>query len=303
MPTPPDAQAPVRRWVATSLLVGLAVIFSSNHVAARLAFDHGVSVITAVTVRSAGTALSVFVLLRIARVPLGMPRPTLLRALALGGLLSIQSYCLYAAVARLPVGLALLTFNTFPMLLALIAWARTGQRPATRTLIAIPCILFGLALALGLAGWLGAAPPLGERALAGVAFGLTGALTFAVVLFLTPGWLGGIDGRLRSMVMMSVVALIVGAAGLASDGFAFPVDAAGWTGLVLLTVLFGTAFTCLFTLLPRLGIVNNSAVMNIEPISAMLIAWLALGQSASPVQLLGALIVVGAIVFLSGNKR
>jgi hypothetical protein len=52
------------RWAGLALVAGIAVVFASNHVAARLAFDHGTSVTTAVAVRSAATALAVWALLR-----------------------------------------------------------------------------------------------------------------------------------------------------------------------------------------------------------------------------------------------
>ena len=38
------------RWLGVSLLLLIAVTFASNHVAARLAFDHGANVTTAVAV-------------------------------------------------------------------------------------------------------------------------------------------------------------------------------------------------------------------------------------------------------------
>jgi drug/metabolite transporter (DMT)-like permease len=55
--------------------------------------------------------------------------------------------------------------------------------------------------------------------------------------------------------------------------------------------------------LPRIGAVNNSPIMNIEPISAMFIAWIALGQTAAPHQIVGALMVVGSVIYLSSGKR
>lgn len=42
-----------------ALLLLVALLMASNHVAARLAFDHGASVATAVLFRSSGTALVV----------------------------------------------------------------------------------------------------------------------------------------------------------------------------------------------------------------------------------------------------
>jgi hypothetical protein len=42
----------------------------------------------------------------------------------------------------------------------------------------------------------------------------------------------------------------------------------GWWGLAALTFLYGTAFTIMFTVLPKLGVVGNSAIMNVEPVFA-----------------------------------
>lgn len=303
MTDPSSTPAPIPRWIAAALLIFIAFLFSSNHVAARLAFDHGVPVLTAVTVRSAVTALAVFALLMVSGVSIRLPAPTLGRAAIVGVLIAAQSYCLYAAVARLPVGLALLTFNTFPIMIALLSWMTGGERPARRTLLMMPVILTGLVLALDAAGWVARKPVSGESMLAGVAFALGAALTFGSAMLLTQAWLGAVDGRLRSMLTMSVVAVLAGTAAISGEGLRFPVDTAGWTGLALLTVFYGTAITSLFVLLPRIGAVNNSPIMNIEPISAMAIAWLVLGQTVSPIQMLGALMVVGSVIYLSGGRR
>jgi hypothetical protein len=92
----------------------------------------------------------------------------------------VQSLCLYSAVARLPVALALLAFNTYPIWTALWAWVVYRQRPERAVLMAMPVMLVGLALALdvlGAASGLGAAGQWG-RIGAGVAFALAAAGTF-----------------------------------------------------------------------------------------------------------------------------
>lgn len=287
------------RWLGASLLLLIATTFASNHVAARVAFDHGANVATAVAVRSSGAALFVLALLQAAKVPLRLARPTLLRALGIGGLLSVQSLCLYSAVARIPVALALLVFNTFPMMLGLLAWATGTGRPAPRAFAAMALALSGLALALDAFGWSGnAAHDAGADMTSGVALAAVAALAFAAVLLLTTRWLGDTDGRLRSFVLMLVVTVVALLAGKTSGEFAWPRDATGWIALALLTLLYSSAITALFVLLPRLGAVNNAAVMNFEPIAALLLAWIVLDQTMAPLQLLGAGIVVCAIVLL-----
>ena len=276
-------------------LLAIATTFASNHIAARVAFDHGASVTTAVAIRSAFTALFLLALMRALGVSMALPRETLLRALAIGLLIAFQSFCLYSSVALIPVALALLAFNTFPMLIALFTWASGGGRPRTAALIAMPIALAGLALALDVFGK--AVDP------AGIAWALGAAVTFSLAMLLTTRWLKDVDGRLRTFLMMSVTALVVVIAGLASDAFAFPKAPAGWVGIALLTVLYGAAITAVFIVLPLLGPANYAVVLNFEPIAALFLGWAILGQVVAPLQIAGAFIVIGAITLAALRGR
>ena len=81
---------PISRGVGLALIAGIAVLFASNHVAARLAFDHGTSVVTAVLVRSAVTALAVAVLLRATATPWSLAVSTRRHAVLIGLVLSVS---------------------------------------------------------------------------------------------------------------------------------------------------------------------------------------------------------------------
>ena len=268
-------------------LLAIATTFGSNHIAARVAFDHGASVTAAVAIRSGFTALFLLALMRFSGVPMAAPRATLARALAIGLLIAVQSFCLYSAVALIPVALALLAFNTFPILLALFSWASTGERPHRAALAAMPLALIGLALALDVFG-----KPVNP---AGIAWALGAAVSFALALFGTERWLKAVDGRLRTFLMMSVTAIVVLVAGFAGDSFALPRAPAGWLGIALLTVFYATAITSLFIVLPHLGPANYAVVLNFEPIAVLFLAWAILGQAVAPLQVAGAFIVIAAI--------
>ena len=288
---------------ATLLLI--ALMMGANHVAARIAFNNGVDVATAVVFRSVVTALVVGGLLLIQHVPLIATARQKRFLLIIGLLVGVQSLCLYSAVARLPVALALLAFNTYPLWTALWDWLLYQRRPERATLQAMPFILVGLAMALDV---LGAASGLGAagqwaRMGAGVAFALTAAATFGLALVLTQHETTGLDGRLRTastMLLAGLVALtMVGAQG----GMHLPTASAGWWGLITLTFLYGTAFTIMFTVLPKLGVAGNSAIMNVEPVFALVLAWLILGQTIALIQIAGALLVVGAVIALGLRKK
>ncbi|MSQ54275.1 MAG: DMT family transporter [Betaproteobacteria bacterium] len=288
--------------VAVLLLLVIATVFGSNHVAARIAFDHGASVATAVFARSAVIAVVLLVLLRLLGVPMALPRPTLLRGLFIGLLVALQSFCIYSAVARIPAALALLAFNTFPLLFALASWAFDGARPSGRALVAMPLALVGLVLALDLVGKLETVTGRWQEIGVGVLFGLGAAVSFAMVLYLTGRWLKEVDGRVRAFVTVSVTALVALAAAWPSDAFALPYDATGWTALVLVTVFYGTAITALFIVQPLPGVSRYTAAMNFEPIAVMFMGWAILEQSVKPLQILGAFIVIGAVILLTSRK-
>jgi drug/metabolite transporter (DMT)-like permease len=288
---------------ATLLLI--ALMMGANHVAARIAFNNGVDVATAVVFRSGVTAMVIVALLVIqgARVRFTARHKRMLPVIGL--LIGVQSLCLYSAVARLPVALALLAFNTYPIWTAF--WARIvyRQRPERAMLVAMPVILVGLSLALDV---FGAASGLGASAQwarigAGVAFALASAGIFGLALVITQHEAGDVDGRVRTATTMTIAGLVALATVGIQGGFHLPTAASGWWGLAALTFLYGTAFTIMFTVLPRLGVVGNSAIMNVEPVFALVLGWLILGQSIAPVQVLGALIVVGAVMVLGMRRR
>lgn len=295
-------QHPIPRWLGILLLLAVALSFASNHISARISFDQGTSVSTAVAVRSVFTAVLVFVLMRIQGVSLTMAKATRVRAAIIGVLLAVQSFCLYSAVARIPVALALLTFNTFPILLAVMSWLSGGEKPSRTALIAMPFALIGLSLVLDIFGSGNLSGRWTEIG-AGVGWAISAAAAFAGVLFLTTRWLGDVDGRLRTFVTMCVASIVILIGGSLSTGFALPVSSAGWLGLALLSVFYGTAITVLFIVLPKIGAVNNSVVLNFEPICLLGLAWVILGQAVSSLQIFGAFIVVGAITFLTLRRN
>jgi drug/metabolite transporter (DMT)-like permease len=170
--------------------------------------------------------------------------------------------------------------------------------------LTMPVILLGLGMALdvmGAASGLGAGTQWAQMG-AGVAFALAAAASFGLALIVTQHETQGLDGRWRTLFNMStalVIALVV--VGVHGEPH-WPSTSAGWGGLAALSFLYGTAFTIMFTVLPKLGAASYAAIMNVEPIFALLLAWWVLGQAIAPSQVLGALLVVGAVIWLGLRK-
>ncbi len=306
---------PFSRGIAIGILLLLGVVFASNHIAARFAFDHGTGLVTAVLVRSGVTALILLAVVLWMKAPLrlaayGVPVKWVW---ALGALIALQSLLLYSAVARIPVALALLVFNLFPALFTLLNWVLGGPQPSLKTISLIALIVAGLAVALDLPGQL-AKPGVGSLTFwAGVGFGFGAASVFAVALRVTEFKLKRLTGPVRSFWTMSLVTLMLCTLGLvvlaggAGDSAGqwlqrslhWPNDWIGWLGLAGLTLCYGSAFSFLFALMPKLDMARNAPASNIEPVAALILGWALLGQNMSLTQLAGALTVVIGIVLLA----
>jgi drug/metabolite transporter (DMT)-like permease len=291
------------RWLGIAILLVIATGFALNHVAARVAFDHGTSVVTGVVFRSGGTALALLAMLFILRTPIRLPALTTRRALVIGALIALQSYCLYAAVARLPVALALLTFNIYPMVYTLMTWAAGVERFSPRALAAMVVALFGLALALDITHTGAALADRWTEIGVGVVFATGASLVFGLVLFLNARWLHGVDGRVRSLLTMASCGVVALAGATATGALALPHDGTGWLGLSLLTLFYGSAITAFFVILPHMRAASDVTVLNFEPVALVFLGWAILGQSLAATQIAGAVVVVGAIVALGMAKR
>jgi drug/metabolite transporter (DMT)-like permease len=285
--------------VGIVILLAAATCFAANHTAARVAFDHGASVAAAVVTRATSTALFLVLLMRLQGVKLALPRELRHWAVLAGIGIAVQSYCLYSAVALIPPALALLVFQTSPMLYVLLTWAMTGHAPRASAFPAMVAALAGLVLALDIridsfdARW--------SEIGAGVSWAFAGGASMACVFYLNAHALKPLDGRLRTFVMTAVTALLVAVAGAATSRLALPQDATGYVGLVLLTLFYCVAMSLLFFALPLVPPAATAA-LNFEPIALLGLAWVFLGQTLKPLQIAGALLVVGAIAWLGGKK-
>lgn len=301
----PTAPPLFPRQIAVMILALVACCFAGNHVAARLAFENGTGLLLAVLCRSGVALLILISIVTVQRHSIRLPKRIGRWQLLLGLMITIQSLCLYSAVARVPVALALLTANTFPIMLALLTWALGGRRPTLKSSALMLFILFGLVLALDLPGILGGDVEVTATWWLGIVFALTAALALSVAFWVTDHKLAALNGAVRSMFTMVVVfiaMIIAGFGEVLPGGMAFPQATEGWIGLGVLVVLYGGAFSVLFITVPRLDMARNASVMNMEPIATLLFGWVILGQMISPIQMVGGLVVISGIVILTLRK-
>jgi drug/metabolite transporter (DMT)-like permease len=268
-------------------LLVLAVAFAMVGVSTGLALQAGASPLAVVTLRTLGTLALLSTYFVAARVAFSIPARQVALALAIGVPLGLNNYLVNAAMAELPVPLVVLIFYLWPGLTATLSWVLRIEPFRWRGLAGLALAFAGVALALNVDFTAAQAK--------GVWFALGAAANWSVVFLLTGRFFRGRDTRAPTFYMMCAAATLFVAACLLGGHLAFPVTGAGWTGVVGTALFYSFAMIGIFTASARYGGMRTAFYLNFEPIAAVLLSALILGQTLAPIQLAGAALVVAAL--------
>ncbi len=295
----------IPRPLAISILVLSATLFAGNHIAARFAFDSGTGLLLAVLARGATALCLMLFIAFISKASFRIPKKLIKWQLLIGVLIAVQSLCLYSAINKIPIAMALLLVNTWPMMFILASWVAGKRAPNVKIFAMLFVILMGLVLVLDVNAS-DATKGMSEDMVLGVILASLSAVFLTMTMWLTQYQLSGVAGSVRSSYTMAMVVGIMCMAGLFEllpGGLNTPQTQNGWIGLLSLAVLYAIAVTMLFVLAPRLDMASNSPILNCEPVASLFLAYVFLGQYLNGVQLLGGAIVVLGIVAIGFHKE
>ena len=226
------------------------------------------------------------------------------RSVAAYSLLAIAApqLCYFNAVARIPVGIALLLEYLGVVLVVGWLWLRHGQRPRRLTVAGGTVAIAGLAMVLDLAGPGGINP-------VGVVWALLGAVGLASFFLLSAGgereplppivmaW-AGMCAATAGLAAVAWTGLLPMAAG--TEGVQLLGHQVSWIVPVLGLSLLGAVIAYVAGIggARRLGAKLVSFVSLSETLFAILFAWLLLGQLPSAIQFLGGAFILAGVVMV-----
>jgi len=277
-----------REVLGIAVIVGVGLLFALGNTLANVAYAGGSDPVSLSTARFLFPAIALAAILALARKPPTLPRRDGLVALALGIVTAVYTLALLSAIEILPVALAVLIFFLFPILtsviLAVVGWERLPL-----TTIAAGVVAFaGLALALGV----------NRQALSveGVIYGGIAALGLAIVSAVSSRIIRSGDPRpvtLYILTMASAVAIVIV---LFRGEYLLPHTVSGWWGFGGSVLFSGIAMVGFFVAISLIGPARATLFQYAEPLFTMATAFLLLGQALTALQILGAIVVVGALV-------
>jgi len=281
---------PAAPAATASLTPGIvaAAAFACADVLGKIVFISGGDVLTLLSFRSV-VGLALFAAwLRVGARPVPFTPRERRIALGLGLLFAVTVYCIFEAINRMDVPTAILAYFVYPLITGLVAGVTGLERLGWRGVAAAIVAFLGLGLMIG-------AHP-GELAFIGVAFSFAGAISRAAMLLVSRALLAKSDARLiswYSLLSSTVVFVVISAA---TRTWHPPHTGVGWAALAAISVVTIVAILATFISTNRVGPFRTALVMNLEPLITVLGSALLLGEVITPVQGVGAAIMLAALV-------
>ena len=282
-------------WRGVALAMAVAMSFAANSVFAGVSYRGGADAVSVFVARSSAAFVLLFVFMRVTRRRIALPARQRNIALALGAVMAWASYALLAAMESMPVALCVITLYTYPVIVAIVGWLSGREAFTLRGAVAVAVAFTGLVLALDLTGQ---AP-----STLGVALAASAALGVATLLLVNERAREPEASLAFSVHMLGVCMTLSIMTAVVLGRFALPQTGVAWLGFVATPLTYSFAIVFMFVALSMIGSLRTALVMNLEPVSSVILGYVLLAQALAPGQLVGVLLVVGAIVAIEGAPR
>ena len=294
---------------------GSAFTFGMSGPLAKSLMSAGWSPTAAVTARLAGGALVLALAATIIKPDWLREARAHARTVVAYGLVPVAGaqLCFYNAVARLPVGVALLLEYTAPILVVGWVWATRKQAPSGLTLAGVALAIAGVTLVLDVFS-----PATHQASIdpVGVIWGLAAAVCAACYFVMSDNvtadgsGLNSITLAAGSLVVAAVAVALLGVSGVMPLQFTANDAVIGGVTLPWLVpvILMGVVATAIAYTLGISGVARlrpsfASLVGLAEVVFAVLTAWVLLGEGVSAVQAVGGIVVLLGLALARPARR
>ena len=270
-----------RNTVGIGLAVMSALGFSTlalwGRFAGQLGFDS-----SSLNVLRFGLAGLVLLLLGFGR---GANGPKAARLFGLGLWYASNTWLYFQALGRISVSVATILVYLAPASVIVIRWA-LGQKPTLRQIQALGLVTTGLLVIVGLPG------PRDANAL-GLTLGALAGVFYGAYMVFTERLLRGVPPLQQTTFGAMGTALMFVLFAVTGPGLEAPPNLSAWAvvaGIVVFPTLL--ALPTLYGAISRIGATRVSILSALEPVFAVALAWVFLGESPSLTSVLGGVLIL-----------
>jgi len=280
----------MQRLIGVLLILVSGASFGAAAIFARFAYEAGTNPITLLFLRFGIASIGMFFIVLVRG--FSLPRGRVLFGLVLmGGLGYVgQSFCYFTALTLASAGLVALLLYLYPAIVTILATIIFKEPLSKLKIIAIAFALAGTALTIGPAG--------GGKPL-GIVLGLGAAFIYSVYIIV------GSKITKQGTAISSSMVIITSAAGvfggiIAIKGAIFPTTLSGWASVGAVAFISTVLAVVTFLAgLERVGPIHAATLSTIEPVVTVVLAALILGETITPLRIVGGMMILFAVILLT----
>lgn len=222
-------------------------------------------------------------------------------AVAAGLMLGVDVVLWHMSINFIGAGLATLIANSSVIWVAFGAWVFQGERPSNRVLGAVPVVLVGVAMVSGI----GQEGAFGSNPLLGTLLALLAAIFYSSFILgfrasnesFAPPAGPLMEATLGALLTPLILSIFI----RPGIDFAPMWPNHGWLiAMALVAQVFG--WLLIGYALPRLPAVETATIILIQPVLTMIWGSIIFDENPSPIQMLGATIVLGGVGFVAFSR-
>lgn len=274
------------------MVLGSAAAFGTLTIFAKFAYAAGLATEQLLAVRFVLAAIGMWALALVVRQnPLRLQRRQAAGLIVLGAVLyTAQAWTFFTALRTLPASLCVLIVYIYPSLVVIGGWAFLHRRVSSWHWLALAASFAGVAMLVGGARF---------QLASGLIFAFASPVLYATFIFAGERVMAGSPPVASSAVMMTATAVALCIIAALQGRLALPPTVNGWAAGVAIAIIPTMIAISLFLAgLPRTGAARGALLSTLEPVVAVTLAVILLGDRFSLLQAVGGALVLVAVLLV-----
>ena len=279
--------------IGVFLIIVSGISFGAAAIFARFAYEAGTNPITLLFLRFGIASICMISIILVRKNPL--PHGRILIGLVLMGALGYvgQSFCYFTGLTLASAGLVALLLYLYPAIVTVISVIFLKEPVSKLKITALVLALAGTVLTIGPAG---GGQPLG------IILSLGAAFIYSIYI-LVGSKIVKQGTAIQSSTVIIISAAVVYGGLISVQGPTFPVTLPGWISVIALALISTVLAVVTFLAgLERVGPTNAATLSTIEPVVTVVLASLILGETITPLRILGGMMILLAVIFLARGE-
>jgi len=279
--------------IGVFLIIVSGISFGAAAIFARFAYEAGTNPITLLFLRFGIASICMISIILVRKNPL--PHGQILIGLVLMGALGYvgQSFCYFTGLTLASAGLVALLLYLYPAIVTVISVIFLKEPVSKLKITALVLALAGTVLTIGPAG---GGQPLG------IILSLGAAFIYSIYI-LVGSKIVKQGTAIQSSTVIIISAAVVYGGLISVQGPVFPVTLLGWISVIALALISTVLAVVTFLAgLERVGPTNAATLSTIEPVVTVVLASLILGETITPLRILGGMMILLAVIFLARGE-